>query len=199
MTDVHEPGTSEQGALQPIVVESAEAAIQSLMQSAADAGIQSVVETLVVDSRPHSIRTARYLVRKHARAIAMPANTAADVELAISELVTNAVEHGTGDEISVTIAGTDSELLMSVRSRWAEYPQTSVIKGVVNVAGRVKPLKLDDAEGVDSEAGVVAVPYVEPHSPAGRGLRIVATVADQVTVKADGPMLTVWCRFLVSH
>jgi anti-sigma regulatory factor (Ser/Thr protein kinase) len=63
-----------------------------------------------------SIRAARRFVREGGEAITIDAQTLADIELATSELVSNAIEHGTGDEYQVVIATTGGRFIVEVTS-----------------------------------------------------------------------------------
>jgi anti-sigma regulatory factor (Ser/Thr protein kinase) len=211
------------------------------MTAESEPGVRSVVESIVVDANPQSVRTVRSIARNHARAMSMPLVVAADVELAISELVTNALEHGAGEAINVTISRTDFALLLTVKSHLppevelhqAGAPKTLLrpvlgpvlgpglavapvlvlkpvtppgahpvsIAGVQLAIGANPTIELPASDVVaplaDSETPVAVVPLVEPDSRAGRGLRIVSSIADEVTVNADGSILTVSCLFVV--
>ncbi len=209
------------------------------MTAASEPGVRSVVETIVVDAKPQSVRTVRSIARTHTQAMAMPTANAADIELAVSELVTNALEHGTGEEINVTIARTDFALLVTVRSHLPpdlefspDVPADAVLGPVLGpvlavapvlvlkpvVPPGAVPIIIDGvqlARGVtpsvdlpasevlaplaDPDTPVAVVPLVEPDSRAGRGLRIVSSIADEVTVNADGSILTVSCLFVLPH
>jgi anti-sigma regulatory factor (Ser/Thr protein kinase) len=89
----------------------------------------------------------------------------ADVELMASELVTNAIEHGTGDEIEVTVTCDGHQVTLSVTSR-----------------GR--------AEQVGPHADWQVA---EPGSITGRGLGIVRVLADRIDVcrRSDDLRITV--------
>ena len=78
----------------------------------------------------------------------------ADLQLATSELVTNAIEHGTGDPITITITCGDRSATVAVRS-----------------SGRSPDL------GPPSTWNVAP-----PDEVTGRGLGIVQTLADHITV-----------------
>lgn len=130
--------------------------------------------TVVVEAKPQSVRAVRGLARAHALALALTAERTADVELAVSELVTNAVEYGDGTDIHVTIVPTEADLTVAVRSTTDETRSASTAAETASPSTKLMP-----------------------HSRAGRGLRIVASVADEVTIASDGPWLTVSCRFAV--
>jgi anti-sigma regulatory factor (Ser/Thr protein kinase) len=120
-------------------------------------------ERVVVDG-VHGLSRARRVTRDVAGE-ALGDDRAADVALATSELVTNALEHGSGGpvEIVVTAAG-----------------------GAVEIS-------------ITSSSGAVPVPPAQRRAPAsqvrGRGLQIVAAVADHVVISGEDGQVSVTCRF----
>jgi anti-sigma regulatory factor (Ser/Thr protein kinase) len=90
-----------------------------------------------------------------------------DVELAVSELVTNAVEYGLDEPLAVKVAITPESIVVSVRSART----SSAIADPSTWAG---PL---------------------PAMRTGRGLAIVRSVSDDVSVDADDSTVTVRCTF----
>jgi anti-sigma regulatory factor (Ser/Thr protein kinase) len=90
-----------------------------------------------------------------------------DLELAVSELVTNAVQYGLDEPVTVTVTVTPESLVVSVRSARA----SSAILDPSTWAG---PL---------------------PAMRTGRGLAIVRSVSDDVSVDADESTVSVHCTF----
>lgn len=90
-----------------------------------------------------------------------------DLELAVSELVTNSVEYGLDAPITVSVTVMPAMVLLSVRSARS----SSAISDPSTWAG---PL---------------------PAMRTGRGLAIVRAISDDVTVDADGSTVTVHCTF----
>jgi anti-sigma regulatory factor (Ser/Thr protein kinase) len=90
-----------------------------------------------------------------------------DVELAVSELVTNAVEYGLDEPVAVRVTITPASIVVSVRSART----SSAIADPSTWAG---PL---------------------PAMRTGRGLAIVRSVSDDVSVDADDSTVTVHSTF----
>ena len=101
----------------------------------------------VIDGREHDLRN--------------------DLELAVSELVTNAVEYGTDAPILVSVRVTPANVVVSVRSTRS----ASEISDPSTWAG---PL---------------------PAMRTGRGLAIVRAISDDVAVDSDDSTVTVRCTF----
>lgn len=122
----------------------------------------------VLPSDPRAVRGARTWVREIAGTCftGRPARLG-DIELAVSELVTNAVEHGTGDAIQVAVDVSDTFLAVEVAS-------------------------VSDRSGVASPATWRPAPA---DRVSGRGLHIVASVSDRVEVVDDPPRTVVRCWF----
>jgi anti-sigma regulatory factor (Ser/Thr protein kinase) len=89
-----------------------------------------------------------------------------DVLLVTSELVTNAVEYGGGDDVEVDVAVTDADVTLQV---------TSALTGSID----------DPAMWVGPAAA----------GPSGRGLMIVRSLVDEVTVSDDDGWLAISCVF----
>ena len=90
-----------------------------------------------------------------------------DVELAVSELVTNAIEYGSDGPVTVAVTVTPATVVVSVRSA-----RTS--SGIADPSTWAGPL---------------------PAVRTGRGLAIVRAVSDDVSVVADESVVTVDCTF----
>ncbi len=118
-------------------------------------------------SAPESIGAARDLVRDSLVGTAVGAEVVGDIQLAVSELVTNAVVHGDGEPIVVRIESSPRAVVCAVTS---------------HLSGRPLP----DPEMWTSPA---------QGGPTGRGLAIVRTVADAVAVDIDDSVVTVRCTF----
>jgi len=123
------------------------------------------------DGQTSSIRAARSFVRQAAAVVldlAGPeSNLPGDLELAVSELVTNAIEHGLGEPVTVMFAATADTVVVSVRS--------------------VRTLS-----GIDDPSTWASPP---PAVRTGRGLAIVRSISDEVSVGADDATVTVHCAF----
>ena len=119
-------------------------------------------------SAPPSARAARDFVVGELRRATASERAVADFELIVSELVTNSVQYGNGDEIVVGVdAVTDGWYTVSISS---------------GVDGELPPL--------DPASWKVA--DVEMRS--GRGLGIVRARADELSVAVDDGRLTIVCR-----
>ncbi len=90
-----------------------------------------------------------------------------DLELAVSELVTNAIEYGLDEPVTVTVEVTPATIDVSVRSA-----RTST--AIADPSTWAGPL---------------------PAMRTGRGLAIVRSVSDDVLVDADDATVTVRCTF----
>jgi anti-sigma regulatory factor (Ser/Thr protein kinase) len=89
-----------------------------------------------------------------------------DMVLATSELVTNAVEHGTGGRIEVEVGDDGARTVLSVASR-------------------------TDADGFELIGDGTSWGVAEPASRAGRGLGIVRSLVDDVSVGRTADRLTI--------
>lgn len=112
-----------------------------------------------------SIGDARDFVRGVLRDDAVDEQTVDDVTLAVSELVTNAVVHGSGGPVSVRIETASDEVVCVVGSTGGPLPDPATWRSP-GARGRT-----------------------------GRGLAIVRAVADSVEVEGDGSVVVLSCRF----
>ena len=96
------------------------------------------------------------------------------MELAVSELVTTAVEHAHGEPVEVVVALT------------ADPPTVAI--SVRSVRSVRTPTRI-----ADPSTWAEPLPAVRT----GRGLAIVRSVSDDVSVGADEPTVTVRCTFHV--
>jgi anti-sigma regulatory factor (Ser/Thr protein kinase) len=96
-----------------------------------------------------------------------PSELLGDVELAVSELVTNAVEYGLAEPVTVRVAVDAATLFVSISSA-------------------------RDAAGI-ADPTTWAGPL--PAMRTGRGLAIVRAITDEVSVDADDSTVTVHCTF----
>lgn len=114
-----------------------------------------------------TIRAARRFVRERAEATAIDPQTLADVELATSELVTNAIEYGSGDDYQVAIASAGDRFVIEVKS---------------TNAGATLDMP---AEWSPSD----------PETPSGRGLSLVKALSSNVWVRHADERIVVGCEF----
>ena len=113
------------------------------------------------------VGVARRFVRKVL--VGKPAALAADAQLVASELVTNAVEHGTGGPVVVELQCADSAVELTVVSN-----------------------------GPAPDVGAVADWRVAPvEEVTGRGLGIVRAIADRVEVRRRNGSLAITARLAV--
>ena len=122
---------------------------------------------LTVAADGSQIARARRFVRDWLTDVdGMDGDVVADLVLVTSELMTNAVEHGTDDEVQLVLADDGRASTLSVTSRAAE--------------------RAFDAIGDGSSWNVA-----EPTSLTGRGLGIVRSLVDDVAVGRTGDRLTI--------
>lgn len=118
-----------------------------------------------------SIREARLFVRDAAAEVVdledPDSDLSGDLELVVSELVTNAIEHGLEEPVTVIVATRTNNVVVSVRS-----VRTS--SGIADPSTWAGPL---------------------PTVRTGRGLAIVRSISDEVSVDADDATVTVHCTF----
>lgn len=116
-----------------------------------------------------SIGEARRFVREAAAGVisGREHDLSSDLELAVSELVTNAVEYGLASPITVGVTVTTATVRVSVRSARSS-------PGISDPSTWAGPL---------------------PAMRSGRGLAIVRAVSDEVAVDADDSTVTVHCTF----
>ena len=118
-----------------------------------------------------SIREARLFVRQAAAEVldleGPESDFPGDLELAVSELVTNAIEHGLDEPVTVIVAAKADTVVVSVRS-------VRTPSGIADPSTWASPL---------------------PAVRSGRGLAIVRSISDEVLVDADDATVTVHCTF----
>lgn len=114
-----------------------------------------------------SIRDARLFVREQIAASSVGGERSSDMELAVSELVTNAIEHAHDDSITVAVETHPVSVTVSVSSSYSG----------------------SDLADPTTWSGPV------PTMRSGRGLAIVRAVSDEVVVMASDDILTVTCTF----
>jgi anti-sigma regulatory factor (Ser/Thr protein kinase) len=117
-----------------------------------------------------SIGHARRFVRDATAGVGdsiVRADLAGDLELAVSELVTNAVQYGLAGPVTVRVNVTDAAIEVSVRS--------------ARTSSRI------------TDPSTWAGPL--PAMRTGRGLAIVRAISDDVSVDADDDNVTVRCTF----
>jgi anti-sigma regulatory factor (Ser/Thr protein kinase) len=112
-----------------------------------------------------SVGAARDLTRDAFRDVDLDDAKLLDIQLAVSELVTNAVVHGGPGDITIDFSVADDAVSLSIASDGRNLPD--IESWVVPVDGR----------------------------RTGRGLSIVRAVADAVAVESDGDRIVVQCRF----
>lgn len=128
--------------------------------------MSSMVHHAVFPSLPASPRRAREFVRERLAGTSCSDQAVRTLELVVSELVANAVEHGSGDDIVVDLGFDNGE-------------------GAVTLA--VRSCTADVDAGFPS--GPFAVPTAEQRS--GRGLAMVRSLVDTLWASLDGRVLTV--------
>jgi anti-sigma regulatory factor (Ser/Thr protein kinase) len=118
-----------------------------------------------------NVAAARRFVRANVAEFGMPPAVATDLELIASELVTNAIEHGAGHTVRITLDCRDGTAVLTVESAG---PSPGV--------GPVREWEVAD-----------------PTSIAGRGLGIVRRIADEVRVDQTSDRLAVTVRRHLGH
>lgn len=127
-------------------------------------GRPSPVSSVVLVADMSQVAVARSFVRDALHGVA--AAVGADVQLIVSELVTNAFEYGDGSPVTLVLQTDERGVRVTVDS-----------------AGRP-----DDVDHVDRWT------VAQPDSIGGRGLGIVRTVADSVDVSRDPARLSIMAR-----
>lgn len=117
---------------------------------------------------PTSGRAIRSFVRDALGEAHVPDHVVADVELVVSELAGNAIEHGAGDELTVEVDAT--------RRPWLTISVTCV------------------GEAAPALRAWRTWAIAPPDARSGRGLGIVRRLMDDVDVEARGGRVTVRCR-----
>ncbi|MFN8021307.1 MAG: ATP-binding protein [Acidimicrobiales bacterium] len=118
-----------------------------------------------------SARAIRGFVRDTLRHAQAPAQVIDDLELVASELAANAIEHGTGTELTIEVDGS--------QRRWWELVVISSLD-VSRDAGRMRATRTWEIAGAEASSG--------------RGLGIVRRLMDDVSVERDHDRLVVRCR-----
>jgi anti-sigma regulatory factor (Ser/Thr protein kinase) len=118
---------------------------------------------IVTASRSKDISVARRFVRTTLRDV-VPANVASDMELITSELVSNAVRHGSRDPMVVTVH--------------ADRRSTSVTIE-------------HDHDNLDDIPKIAEWEIADPSRSSGRGLGLVRALSDEVTVGVHGETLSI--------
>jgi anti-sigma regulatory factor (Ser/Thr protein kinase) len=116
---------------------------------------------MLVESSPERLSGLRSEVRALASRAGVPAAVRSDLELVVSELATNVIRHTRAPSMTVSVDVEPGD----GRQEWT-----------VCVENEVVPIPLDGDPVVETPVG-------------GRGLRIVATIMDGISVtEADGRM-----------
>lgn len=119
------------------------------------------------DAATASIGPTRRFVRSHVARVTTDSERIGDIELATSELVTNAVEHGEDQPVTVAVSATRDAVVVSVTS-------SRSTRSVGDPATWTGPLRANRS---------------------GRGLPIVRALSDHVSVDVGEATLTVSCEF----
>jgi len=127
-------------------------------------GAHGTTGTLIVTaSRSKDISVARRFVRTTLRDI-VPAHVASDMELITSELVTNAVRHGSREPLVVT----------------------------VHADRRVASVTIEhEHDQLDDIPRIAEWEIADPDLPSGRGLGLVRALSDEVTIGVHGDTLSI--------
>lgn len=120
-------------------------------------------------SAPESARAARRFVTEFFRQAGADPHTIAELELIVSELVTNAVEHGSGADVSVVVDASD--------------PRSWGLNVVSHTSG-------DEVPELSAHSWQIA--SISQRS--GRGLGIVRELSDDVDADWHDGRFTVGCR-----
>lgn len=121
-------------------------------------------------SSPTSLRSMRAFVTTCLREAGVPSPRIEDARLVVSELGANAVQHGAGPTVVVTV-GLDDDLWWTIQ-----------------VSNRIR-----EGHEIPHDLPATWAP-VPPHASSGRGLAIVRDVCSDVAVSTDDGTLTVTCR-----
>ena len=116
-------------------------------------------------STAEAIGDARDFTRSVMQSDAVDQATIDDVTLAVSELVTNAVGHGSGGPITVAIETAPAEVVCVVESTGGPLPDPATWM----------------SPGISG--------------PSGRGLVIVRAIAQSVVADGNGPVVSLRCTF----
>jgi serine/threonine-protein kinase RsbW len=135
-----------------------------------DDGARAAAQSRTFPSEPESVSLARQFVRASLRKPpAVPDGVVADVELAVSELATNGVRHGSGDPVTVDLCRDHRVVNVSVTSRLAHGAD-------------------DDTETWERRS---------PTGLTGRGIGVVRAVSAGLTYQITGRAVLASCTFLV--
>ncbi|MCU1431679.1 MAG: putative anti-sigma regulatory factor, serine/threonine protein kinase, partial [Actinotalea sp.] len=77
---------------------------------------------LRIEARRGSIRDARHWTRARSRELGLPPSVVSVIELLTSELVANAVLHGSGQPISVRVSADRRQVTVSVTDTSTDLP-----------------------------------------------------------------------------
>jgi anti-sigma regulatory factor (Ser/Thr protein kinase) len=121
----------------------------------------AIVKRLEVQPKFEQVGTARRFVRRELSA-ASP-DLAGDMQLIVSELVSNAIEHGASEQVTVEISVSNAKVVLSVESH-----------GFVDQLPRLEQWALAPSDEVS-----------------GRGLGIVRDLADAVQVVRENSSITI--------
>jgi anti-sigma regulatory factor (Ser/Thr protein kinase) len=119
-----------------------------------------MMQRLVLPSVPGSVATAARFVEAAAAEAALPPALAERLLLAAGEAVSNAIEHGNGEDPA-----------RLVRLEWAALPDG----GVLSVQ--------DEGPGLTREQVLTAELPADPYQTGGRGLFLIRTLSDDVEVE----------------
>lgn len=124
-----------------------------------DTSMNGRSSVLVVPAQTASIAAARHFVRTHLGE-GVAEHRLDDIVLAASELVSNAVEHGAGQDIEVRVTIGDSGFDLAVASASLDLPHipnTPAAADALRGRGLHIVATLSDAIGIDASGGVVSV------------------------------------------
>jgi len=122
----------------------------------------------VFAAKTETIHAARQFVRNLGEAIEIQPPTLDDIELATSELVSNAIEHGSGDDYQIRLATSSNRFVIEVIST---HNGTTL--------------------GTPTEWTTS-----DPELPTGRGLGLVSAVSADVWVQHTGDRMIIGCEFI---
>lgn len=129
------------------------------------------VDSLELSAEPASVPAARRFVRAALTEV-VAAEVAADLQLVVSELVTNAVQYGTESPIAVAVGYDPGAAFVAVTNTSA----------VTSAVGPVSTWNISDVRQLD-----------------GRGLGIVRAIADDVSVERSDRQLTIKAVRVTDH
>ena len=123
------------------------------------------LQRIVLPRDPPSVSMLRHEIAALVDGLPVTVDRRYDVQLAASELVANAVEHGAGDTVTIRIGVAGARFVISVENRTS------------------RPLPDRATWG-----------FGDAHRPAGRGLAIVASISDGVEVREGNgvTIVTTW-------